>query len=137
MRQVDAVTRYEAGNETARRKHTWLPCIINASLDGKSEEEVVRALRETWWSDNVTNAEWPALLGHDGVKAYVRSRLKRKVVGWLMAMGRLAALNPTLYNQAVQEAKRLYAEQLGEPHPMFYPDDVADSTQQNAAGDTP
>jgi hypothetical protein len=40
-----------------------------------------------------------------------------------MGMGRIAALNPGLYNQAVAEAKALYREQTGEEHPMFPAED--------------
>jgi hypothetical protein len=100
-------------------------------MDDMTPAEQAAAFKATWWAQNITNAEWPALLGHEGASKYARSRLKRKVVGWLMAMGRIAALNPKLYNQAVNEALALYEQQLGQPHPMFrsYLDEVADGPQ--------
>jgi hypothetical protein len=110
---------YRFGDEFVARKHLWLPCVLSADLDGATDEEKAKLYRATWWADNITNAEWPALLGHEGASKTAKSRLKRKMVGWLMAMGRIAALNPDLYEQAVKEAKALYAEQLGQPHPMF------------------
>jgi hypothetical protein len=114
---------YRIGEEFVARKHAWMPCVLAENLAGASDEELARAYKATWWADLITNAEWPALLGRPEGKASNRSRLKRKMVGWFMAMGRIAALNPTLYNQAVNEAKALYLEQLGEPHPMFAHDE--------------
>jgi hypothetical protein len=110
---------YRFGEEIVARKHLWLPCALGDQLDGASDEEKARLYRATWWADNITNAEWPVLLGHEGASKTAKSRLKRKLVGWAMAEGRIAVLNPELYNQAVKEAKRLYQEQLGEPHPLF------------------
>ncbi len=96
-------------------------------MDSMSDEEQARTLKETYWADNITNAEWPVML-QNVRNASTRSRLKRKVVGWLMTMGRIAALNPELYNQAVREARALYLRQIGSPHPMFSTE-VADSVQ--------
>jgi hypothetical protein len=113
------MAKYRAGDEVARRKHRWLPCAIAAKADEMSDEEFVRALRATWWADNITNAEWPVVLGQEGASKSTKSRLKRKLVGWFMAQGRIAALNPELWHQAYQEAQALYAEQVGEPHPVL------------------
>jgi hypothetical protein len=117
---------YRIGDQLVNRKHLWLPCVLGDQLEGASDEEKARLYKATWWADNITNAEWPALLGHEGASKTAKSRLKRKTVGWLMAMGRIAALNPGLYNQAAAEARELYQQQLGEPHPMFSRDDDQD-----------
>jgi hypothetical protein len=128
------MSRYRAGSETARRKHMWMPCVISADFDGMTDEEKVRTLRETYWADNLTNSEWPVML-QDVRNAPVRSRLKKKMVGWFMILGRIGALNPELYNQAYAEARALYRKQLGEPWPLCREkdDDVADPVQQGGA----
>jgi hypothetical protein len=125
---------YRIGEEVVDRKHTWLPCILNAQLDGASDEEVARLLKATWWADLITNAEWPALLDRpEGTRAN-RSRLKRKAVGWYMALGRIAAVNPELFGQIVADVRQRYLEQLGEPHPTLgAPEPVA----AGARGDSP
>jgi hypothetical protein len=110
---------YRFGDEVVTRKHLWLPCVLSADLEGASDEEKARLYRSTWWADNITNAEWPALLGHQGASKTAKSRLKRKLVGWLMAMGRIAALNPELFDAAVREARDLYAAQLRQGHPLM------------------
>jgi hypothetical protein len=111
--------KYRIGDEPVDRKHLWLPCVMNDQLDDATDEEKARLLRATWWADNITNAEWPALLGQQGASKTAKSRLKRKTVGWLMAMGRIAALNPDLFDAAVREARDLYATQLRQEHPLM------------------
>ena len=111
--------QYQIGEETFRRKNLYLPCALNAQMDSMSEAEQARVMRETWWADNIANSEWPVVLGDEGASAVAKSRLKRKMIGWFMAMGRIAALNPELYNAAVEGAMAKYLDQLGEPHPMF------------------
>jgi hypothetical protein len=105
---------YQFGDTTVRRKHTWLPCIIGERFDAMSEEEQAAACRSTYWADNITNGEWPVVLRHDGVKAYVRSRLKKKAVGWCMALARLAVLNPQLFAEITEKADEMYREQIEE-----------------------
>ena len=105
------------------RKNAWLPCIINEEMDDMSEEEIVAVMRSTYWADNITNSEWPALLGHEGASRSARSKLKKKAIGWMMALGRIAYLDPKFYNTIVKEAMDLYAEQIKMPHPMFRPDE--------------
>jgi hypothetical protein len=114
------------------RKTAWMPCIINERYDDMTPEEQVAIFKATWWADNLTNTEWPVML-QNVRNPSARSRLKRKLVGWFMILGRIAALNVDLYNQAVAEAQRLYHEQIGDCHPMFVRcpvcEPVADSPQ--------
>jgi hypothetical protein len=102
---------YRIGDQTFRRKNLWLPCALGADLDAMSEDEQVRVYRATRWLDNITDAEWPAVLG-EPVKSYTRSRLKRKAVGWLMALSRIALLNPALFVEVLDAAAELYREQI-------------------------
>jgi hypothetical protein len=111
--------RYRVGDQGFHRKHAWLPCVIGDRFEDMTDEEKVAAFKATRWAENITNAEWPALLGYPEGTAANKSRLKRKAVGWYMALGRIAALNPALFDRIVQEARALYAEQLGEPHPTL------------------
>jgi hypothetical protein len=101
------------------RKNRWLPCAISARFDEMSEEEQRRTLKETYWADYITDAEWQALLEHDGCSPSARSRLKKKAAGWYMALGRIAYLNPKLYNEITARSIEMYAEQIGEGHPAF------------------
>lgn len=106
------MARYRIGEQTFKRKNLYLPCAISADLGGMTEEEKARAYRDTWWLDNITNAEWPVVLGEPEATRPNRSRLKRKTVGWPMAMSRIAALNPELFAQAVQEAIKTHQDVL-------------------------
>ena len=101
-----------------KRKNYWLPCVLNAELDNMTEDEQVKILNATRWADLLTNAEWPVML-QDASNPPVKSRLKKKIVHWLMILGRIAALNPELFAQACREAFALYAEQLRQPHPLL------------------
>jgi hypothetical protein len=87
--------------------------------DDPPPEELEAIFKATWWADNITNAKWPALLHREGPSRSARSKLKKKVISWWMALSRIAYLDPELYNQTVAEAKRLYLEQVREPHPCF------------------
>ncbi len=90
------MARWKVGDHEFQRKNLYLPCIISERLEDMSDEEHARALREAYWAELITNAEWPVVLSHDGVKAYVKSRLKKKAVGWLVALSRIVWLNPKL-----------------------------------------
>jgi hypothetical protein len=117
------MTRY-IGN----RKHTWLPCVINAETDDDTPvEEIERIFKATYWSDYITDAEWRALLGREGVSKSARSKLKRKAIGWFMAIGRIAMLDPDLYTAIVDSA--LYAEQIRAPHPCFRQSETDDDDE--------
>jgi hypothetical protein len=108
-----------SGSNPAGRKNLWIPCAIDATFEDKTPEQQEAIFKATKWADNITNSEWPVLLGQV-VNRPVRSRLKKKTVGWLMAMGRIAALDPELMDQALREARDLYASQLGETHPLMH-----------------
>jgi len=51
----------------------------------------------------------------------VRSRLKRMMVGWWMALGRMACFYKEIYNRSVAEAEKLCKELIGSEHPVFEP----------------
>jgi hypothetical protein len=114
---------YQIGGQAFRRKNFYLPCAIAAELDGMSEEEQAAVYKAAYWADNITNAEWPVVLGHDDFSPSAKSRLKKKAAGWFMALGRIAYLDPDLYNEIVQRAKEMYQDQIGEPHPCFGEDE--------------
>jgi hypothetical protein len=110
---------YQLGGHNFSRKNLYLPCAISADLDSVSEEEQARIYRETRWADNITNAEWPLLLGKK-VKPYVRSKLKRKAAAWLMPLTRIMFLSPELAVEIVDRTAEMSHEQTpdrggGEP----------------------
>src|SRR5918994_1368246 len=43
--------------------------------------------------------------------------VKKKVAGWLMALARIAVLNPELFRMAVEDAHRMYGEQVKNEYP--------------------
>lgn len=103
---------YQIGDQTFRRKNLYLPCMISARTDEMSDEERVAVMKAAYWADNITNAEWPLVLRHDGVKAYVKSKFKKKAAGWLMALARVAAINPKLFAEIAAKAEEMYREQI-------------------------
>jgi hypothetical protein len=111
--------RTKAEGHTFRRKNAYMPCIISARVEQMSEAEYAQMMKETGWADLITNAEWPVVLGHVGATKTNRSRLK-KIAWWLMALGRIAALNPDLFDQAAREARDLYAAQIEGRHPLMF-----------------
>ena len=52
------------------------------------------------------------------MKAYVKSRLKKKAAGWLMALGRIIAINPELAAAILRDADKMYREQVHEEPPI-------------------
>jgi hypothetical protein len=111
--------RYRIGDQTFRRKNFYMPCIINARFDDMTDDEKIAVYKSTYWADNITNAEWPVVLGHAEATKSNRSKLKKKMVGWLMALGRIAYLNPGLFEQARREAAELYRKQIENEHPFL------------------
>ena len=114
-RRYPACPLHKAGRE---RKNTWLPCVINADFDEMTLQEQARVLRETKWADNVTNSEWPALLRRPEASRPARSKLKRKAIGWLMALSRIVYLNGPLGDDVLRAADDLYRRQLREAPPI-------------------
>ncbi len=109
---------YQVGEEVVRRKNLYMPCVIGPKFDEATPEEKARILRDTWWADLISNSEWKVLLTEDFTPS-AKSRLKKKAAGWLIALGRIAVLNPKLYNEVTDEAQRRYEEQIGKPHPVI------------------
>ena len=115
--RVNRFLRYpacELHKAVRERKNTWLPCVINADLDGMSPEQQAKVFRETKWADNITNSEWPALLRRLQASKPARSKLKRKAIGWLMALSRIVYLNGPLGGEVLRAADDLYRRQLRE-----------------------
>jgi hypothetical protein len=74
-------------------------------------------LKATYWADYISASEWAALLDEDGCSPSAKSRLKKKAAGWLIALGRIAVLNPDLFFASVEQALRLYAQQTKSDYP--------------------
>jgi hypothetical protein len=110
---------YRIGDQTVRRKNFYRPCILDEEFEKARNDkaELARLLKITAWADNITNAEWPVVLGYEQATASNRSRLKRKAAGWLMALARIAVLNPELFRGAVDDARRMYGEQVKDEYP--------------------
>jgi hypothetical protein len=100
-----------------RRKHWYLPCALGQEFESASEKERARLWKSTYWTDYISASEWAALLSEDSFSPSAKSRLKKKAAGWLIALGRMAALNPELFLAAVEQALRLYAEQTKTEYP--------------------
>jgi hypothetical protein len=109
---------WERRGQTFRRKNLYMPCIINARIDEMSDEEVAELYKATYWADNITNSEWPAVLRHDDCSPSARSRLKKKAAGWIMALERIGRLNPKLIQEIAAKADEMYREQIEEEPPL-------------------
>ncbi len=123
---------YEIGGETIRRKNLYMPCAIGPRFDSATPEERLRILKETWWCDLVSNSEWKALMQEADFNPSAKSRLKRKAAGWLVVLGRIALLNPDLYNEITTEAEEIYMAQIGKKHPVLGPARGGDSAKRGA-----
>ena len=111
------VPEYEIAGQRLRRKNWYMPCVIAADFDGLPDDEQARVLKATYWADNITNREWPVVLGHDDATTTNRYRLKRKAAGWMMALARISVINPELFEAAAAQAREMYADQVGEQYP--------------------
>ena len=111
--------RYRIADQTIKRKHFYLPCALDARWDDLAPEEQARLLKATYWADYITEAEWPVVLDHEAATKSNRSRLKRKGAGWLMALGRIAVLNPELFASMLEQARTMYADQVGQEWPWM------------------
>jgi hypothetical protein len=96
-----------------------MPCVIGPRFEKMSEEEQAKVYKATWWADLIAASEWPALLKKDGFSPSARSRLKKKAAGWLIALGRVAAINPDLFAEVLQRATKEYKEQTETEHPFL------------------
>jgi len=95
-----------------------MPCVINADFDSMTPQEQARVFRETYWADNITNAEWPVVLKHDDVRPVNKSRLKKKAAGWLVAFSRIIWLNTDFGAAVMRRADEVYREQVKEAPPI-------------------
>jgi hypothetical protein len=77
-----------------------------------TEEEVADVYKATYWADNIAGSEWPAVLRHDDCSPSAKSRLKKKAAGWLMALQRIALINPELFEEIAGKANEMYREQI-------------------------
>jgi hypothetical protein len=103
---------WERVGKTFRRKNLYMPCIIGPRLDDMSDEEIVDVYKATYWADNITNAEWPCVLDHDDCSPSAKSRLKKKAAGWLIALQRIAVINPELFEEIAAKADETYHPQI-------------------------
>jgi hypothetical protein len=110
---------YKHGGKTFRRKNLYMPCIIGPRLDDMTDEEVAELYKATYWADNITNGEWPAVLQHDDCSPSARSRLKKKAAGWLMALQRIARIHPGLFEEIAAKADEMYREQVEDEPPVL------------------
>lgn len=111
---------YEIAGERLRRKNFYAPCALGPRLDAARQDdlaEYVRLLKAASWADNITNREWPVVLDEDEATTTNRYRLKKKAAGWMMALARIAVLNPELLRSAADLAREMYADQVGETYP--------------------
>ena len=111
---------YRIGDQTIRRKNLYLPCVIGGRINEMTDEEVAAAYKAAYWADNITASEWPVVLREDGASRVAKSRLVKKAAGWLMALGRIALINPELFRAIVEKAMTMYREQIGEEHPLEF-----------------
>jgi len=112
--------KWRLGGQVFKRKNLYIPCVIADRMDELSPEKQVEVYRKTWWCDLLTEREWLVILNQSSRhRAVVRSILKRKMTGWLMALGRVATFDPDLYNEAVRSAKELYRELCDSEHPVL------------------
>ena len=111
------MAEYEIGGTTVRRKNLYMPCIIGPVFDEATPEEQARILKATFWADNITNSEWPVVLDHDEATKVNRSRLKKKGAGWMMALARIAYLNPDMFRAMCAQARTMYVDQIEEEFP--------------------
>lgn len=113
--------KYKFGNQTFRRKNLYIPCVIAQKFDDLPPEKKVEVFKKTWWCDLLTKTEWATILDYKKVdyEHVVKSRLKKKVAGWLIALARLSLFDSKLFEEAVELAKKTYEELCFQPYPTF------------------
>lgn len=109
--------QYSHGKRRATRKHDWLPCVLSREIQSTADPgKAIEIEARSYFMDYFTDAEWRAIVGKAPAGDRVnKARIKRKVAGWLMAMGRLALLQPDWYSEAARKACSEYQGLLGEP----------------------
>jgi hypothetical protein len=128
--------KYQLGGTSVRRKNFYMPCVVGPKFRDATKEEQARILKATYWADNATNAEWPALLGDD-CSPSAKSRLKKKAAGWLILLARIQLLNPELFADIVRRADGTYLEQIeDESHLLLTIRALADRTLEAEPGQT-
>lgn len=88
-----------------KRKHLWFPCGVG-DLDEYSYENYKRLLKETDWQKWITEAQWDALVNEK--PGPNKSKLKRRIAEWHVAIWRAADFDEELVEQAKKEARRLW-----------------------------
>ncbi len=93
-----------------KRKHFWFPCgVANSETDPIAKwplEDYKRLIRETDWEKWITDAQWRTLL--DNGNGPNRSKLKKRLTEWMVAMRRVASLDLDLYQEAREGADCLW-----------------------------
>ncbi len=108
---------YNVGGQRVRRKNFYMPCALGPLFSEMTPEQQADVLKGTYWADLVSASEWPALLEEDDFSPSARSRLKKKAAGWVIVLGRIAALNPTLFAEIVERATTAYEGQTQSEYP--------------------
>jgi len=113
--------KYRIGEHTFRRKNLYIPCLLAEKIEDLPPEKQAEIYKKSWWCDLLTEVEWRTILNHNppSYKDVVRSRLKKKIIGWFIVLGRIATFDPELHDTAYGEAKKLYEELCGSPHPTL------------------
>jgi hypothetical protein len=113
--------KWRIGDKTFRRKNLYIPCVIASRMDELRAEKQAEIYKKTWWADFLTEREWRTILRQNPPRhtSVVKSMLKKKAAGWLVALGRLATFEPELYNASVTLARDLSQDLIGEPHPLL------------------
>ncbi len=93
-----------------KRKHFWFPCgVANSETDPIAKwplEDYNLLMRETDWEKWITDAQWRTLI--DNENGPNRSKLKKRLIEWMVAMKRISSLDRDLYLEAREEADRLW-----------------------------
>jgi len=114
--------KYRLGGKTFRRKNLYIPCVIAQRLDEIPIEKWAEIYKKTWWCDLLTDKEWRTILDRDppNYKEVVRSRIKKKLIGWLLIEARIFTFDPELYKEAWKKAERIYKELCETDYPFRF-----------------
>jgi len=115
VHQVAACERCKASFE---RKNAYMSCVVGERFDTMTPQEQAQALKAAYWADLLTNAEWPVVMRHEGVAAPTRSKLKKKIVGWVIALSHVAQINREFAAQVLRDADARCREQFEREPPI-------------------